>query len=330
MSGREHYGFPAFDEAATQLRAEGWAVCSPAEHDRSVGFDPSGPPPDGEMLAAMHKWDFEAISHSDAIYLLAGWEDSDGATRELDVATACGLEILAAPGAASPWIEGVDLSGLAIRIPVDSGRTHWNGTTWVEPPSPEAEATLAEWQRKLDALPPYVPGAKLPVDPPVDPLDHARGAKNTKGSRCPAHGSLCGKDRCCCRSRHDPPWEPPDGEAAEPRIREFPTGAVRDSDADATRYDLISPQAMERLAATYAEGAAKYSDHNFRKGIPYSVMANHALRHIYRWLAGENGEDHLAHAAWGLFGLIEFTETRPELDDRFRWGTQYENPEGKA
>ena len=113
--------------------------------------------------------------------------------------------------------------------------------------------------------------------------------------------------------------EPPDGEAAEPRIREFPTGAVRDSDADATRYDLISPQAMERLAATYAEGAAKYSDHNFRKGIPYSVMANHALRHIYRWLAGEDGEDHLAHAACGLFGLIEFEETRPELDDRSRW-----------
>ena len=136
-------------------------------------------------------------------------------------------------------------------------RTHWNGTTWVEPPvSPESLWLQAE---------------------------------------------------------------PPDGEAMEPRIREFPSGARRDSDADATRYDLISPQAMERLAATYAEGAIKYSDHNFRKGIPYSVMANHALRHIYRWLAGEDGEDHLAHAAWGIFGLIEFEETRPELDDRFRW-----------
>src|ERR1039458_9380145 len=92
MRGLPLFGFPAFDEAATKLRADGWFVYSPAEHDRRVGFNPSGPPPDAETLAEMHCWDFTVIAAADAIYLLPGWEDSDGATRELDVARACRSE----------------------------------------------------------------------------------------------------------------------------------------------------------------------------------------------------------------------------------------------
>lgn len=100
-------------------------------------------------------------------------------------------------------------------------------------------------------------------------------------------------------------------------LRQFATGAVRDADADARRYDLISPHGLDRLAATYAEGAAKYDDHNWRKGMPFSSTLNHAMRHLTLWNSGDTSEDHLAHAAWGLFALMEFEATRPELDDRF-------------
>lgn len=103
-------------------------------------------------------------------------------------------------------------------------------------------------------------------------------------------------------------------------LRQFGTGAVRDSDADNTRYDLIPPQPMRRLAETYAEGAMKYSDHNWLKGMPYSVTINHVLRHINLWLEGDSSEDHLAHAAWGLFAIMTFDAMqRPELDDRYVW-----------
>jgi len=103
-----------------------------------------------------------------------------------------------------------------------------------------------------------------------------------------------------------------DGGAAE----EFASGAVRKK-LDDVRYDLISPFGLRRLAMTYAGGAKKYGDHNWRKGIPFSNLLNHVLSHITLYLAGENGEDHLAHAAFGLFALMEFEETEPELDDLF-------------
>lgn len=93
----------------------------------------------------------------------------------------------------------------------------------------------------------------------------------------------------------------------------FSTGAVRSSDAESTRYDLISPIGLRRLAETYAEGAKKYSDHNWLKGFPSSCILNHLMKHVDQWRMGDKSEDHLAHAAWGLFALMHFEETRPDL-----------------
>ena len=108
----------------------------------------------------------------------------------------------------------------------------------------------------------------------------------------------------------------------------FNSGAVR-SKLDNVRFDLISPQALRRLAATYAEGAKKYGDNNFRKGMEFSNVLNHVLTHIFDYLAGEDKElnhpmyegieveDHLAHACWGLMTLMEQEDTHPELNDLY-------------
>ena len=98
-------------------------------------------------------------------------------------------------------------------------------------------------------------------------------------------------------------------------MTEFATGAVRSSDANSTRYDLISPIGLRRLAETYCEGATKYGDNNWLKGMPASDLLNHLMKHIDQWRFGDKSEDHLAHAAWGLFALMHFEETRPELID---------------
>ena len=95
----------------------------------------------------------------------------------------------------------------------------------------------------------------------------------------------------------------------------FPSGAVRSSDAESVRYDLITPVGLRRLAETCAEGARKYGDCNWQKGIPASQMLNHAVRHIYLWLEGDRQEDHLAHAAWNLLGVCHFEEKKPEMID---------------
>ena len=91
----------------------------------------------------------------------------------------------------------------------------------------------------------------------------------------------------------------------------FSSGAVRGSDAEDVRFDLITPVGLRRLAETCAEGAKKYGDHNWERGIPASVMLNHAIRHLVLWLQGDVSEDHLAHAAWNIFGTMHFEERMP-------------------
>lgn len=107
----------------------------------------------------------------------------------------------------------------------------------------------------------------------------------------------------------------------------FSTGAVRSSDAEATRYDLISPIGLEAVARTCAEGAAKYSDYNWEAGMPVHDLLNHAIRHIYRYLAGDRSEDHLPHAAWGLLAAIHSEALWPELNEGTLRGPGCRRPE---
>jgi len=94
----------------------------------------------------------------------------------------------------------------------------------------------------------------------------------------------------------------------------FSTGAVRSSEAEATRYDLISPIGLEAVARACAEGAGRYGDFNWEAGMPVHDLLNHALRHVYQYLAGDRGEDHLGHAAWGLLAAIHSESLWPELN----------------
>lgn len=100
-----------------------------------------------------------------------------------------------------------------------------------------------------------------------------------------------------------------------PEMVKFASGAVRSSDADGVRFDLITPIGLRRLAETYKEGSVKYGDNNWQKGFPASDVMNHAIRHMYLWLDGDKTEDHLAHAAWGLFTVMHFEERKPECID---------------
>ena len=115
-----------------------------------------------------------------------------------------------------------------------------------------------------------------------------------------------------------PPVEP---ERLIGKLRHFDTGARRCADADTTRYDLISPIGMRRLAETYAEGCGKYPPdpdthrQNWTKGMPVSSILNHAIRHIFMYLAGDTTEDHLAHCCWNVIAAMHMEETMPEMVD---------------
>lgn len=123
---------------------------------------------------------------------------------------------------------------------------------------------------------------------------------------------------------HEPPRDACGGNDAASGTRDgifvsgtvtYSSGAVRSSDREAYRYDLIAPEGLRRLAMTCAEGAAKYGDHNWEKGMPAKVFVNHAMAHMASWLDGDSSEDHLAHAAWNLIAIMHFEKHGPQWID---------------
>ena len=97
---------------------------------------------------------------------------------------------------------------------------------------------------------------------------------------------------------------------------QFTSGAVRDTREGKGRFDLIPPRPLARLAGVYERGAAKYSDNNWKQGIPLSRCLDSALRHLNQFKAGDRDEDHLAQAAWNIFSMMWYEGT--EFDDSER------------
>ena len=96
---------------------------------------------------------------------------------------------------------------------------------------------------------------------------------------------------------------------------QFDSGAVRDMHEGKGRCDLLPPVAILRLACHYEAGAKKYGDRNWEKGIPSHSFADSAIRHLFRYLDGDNSEDHLAGVLFNVCGLIYNEEKKPELCD---------------
>lgn len=100
----------------------------------------------------------------------------------------------------------------------------------------------------------------------------------------------------------------------QPDLRVFDTGAVRTKDADGERYDLITPIGLEGVARIYAEGARKYGDTLWERGMPISDLVNHALRHWRLYASGDRSEDHLSKCAWGFLAAKHSEVLWPHLN----------------
>jgi len=96
---------------------------------------------------------------------------------------------------------------------------------------------------------------------------------------------------------------------------EYNTGAVRDRKAGKGRCDLLPGCAILRLARHFENGAKKYGDRNWERGIPISSFIDSALRHIFMYMDGQKQEDHLCAAAWNLICAMATEEKRPSMQD---------------
>lgn len=94
-------------------------------------------------------------------------------------------------------------------------------------------------------------------------------------------------------------------------------------DQDKPDMSLLSTIALVKVAKVMSFGKKKYTAHNWRGGFAWSRPLAAAARHLYAYIGGEDldpesGLSHLAHACCCLFFILEFEETRKNLDDRYK------------
>jgi hypothetical protein len=99
----------------------------------------------------------------------------------------------------------------------------------------------------------------------------------------------------------------------------YPSGAQRDNHEGKGRFDLIPFQALMRLALHYERGAKKYSGRNWEQGMNISRYADAAMRHLMKYMAGWNDEDHLAAVAWNVFSIMHHEAALPQMQDFPAW-----------
>lgn len=68
------------------------------------------------------------------------------------------------------------------------------------------------------------------------------------------------------------------------------------------------------VAIHFEEGAKKYGEYNWQKGLPVKSFINSAIRHYLKWLRGDKDEPHNRAFCWNILCAIWTCERKPELN----------------
>lgn len=82
------------------------------------------------------------------------------------------------------------------------------------------------------------------------------------------------------------------------------SGAYREPQNGRPRYDLIPVEALLGWARWMAQGAEKYSDRNWEKGMPISRYEASAYRHLAEYMLGDRQEDHLSAILFNIGAIM--------------------------
>lgn len=68
----------------------------------------------------------------------------------------------------------------------------------------------------------------------------------------------------------------------------------------------------------FEDGAKKYGERNWEKGIPAHCYLDSAIRHLLKWYRGDDDEPHDRAFVWNLMCLLWTVENRPDCIDIFK------------
>ena len=69
-------------------------------------------------------------------------------------------------------------------------------------------------------------------------------------------------------------------------------------------YHSHIPEMFLEVAKHFEEGAKKYGENNWQKGIPVNCYIDSAIRHYLKWLRGDTDEPHDRAFVWNLMCCI--------------------------
>jgi len=73
--------------------------------------------------------------------------------------------------------------------------------------------------------------------------------------------------------------------------------------------------ALLELSKHYEQGALKYADRNWEKGIKLHSFINSGVRHYLKFKRGDQDEPHDRAFLWNMFGAIWTHNNKPEMID---------------
>lgn len=66
------------------------------------------------------------------------------------------------------------------------------------------------------------------------------------------------------------------------------------------KHEWDTPTMFLELAKHFEEGAKKYGENNWQKGLPVNCYIDSAVRHYLKWLRGDNDEPHDRAFVWNI------------------------------
>ena len=83
----------------------------------------------------------------------------------------------------------------------------------------------------------------------------------------------------------------------------------------AHRYGAGIYTALLEVSKHYEDGARKYADRNWEKGMPVHCFIDSGVRHYLKFLRGDKDEPHDRAFIWNMLGAIWMHQNHPELID---------------